>query len=147
MKSFFLMIGLMPNHTSQTLRVEVDGANAARSTRSAIDGRLSAADTRWMRYVRKLKAVAATLALAVGLVSQPAFAQLMAPGGPIGNSLGIGSGLGGVIRGTGPSYPNNSTTQLTPPTPPPPGGGLAPMGPPPTIFTARPPSYPNPLYR
>lgn len=88
----------------------------------------------------------AVLALAVGLVSQPAFAQLGAPGAPIGNSLGIGSGLGGRIGGTGPSY-LNGTTQPTLPTPPPPGGGLAPLSSPSTIFTARPPSYPGPLYR
>ena len=118
-------------------------ATPAASTRSAIDGRLSAADMRWMRYVRKLRVVA-TFALAVGLAGAPAFAQHVAPGGSIGNSLGIGSGLGGVIGGTGPSYPNG-TTQPTLPPPPPPGGGLAPMGPPPTISTARPPSYPKPL--
>ena len=87
----------------------------------------------------------AALTLAVGLASQPAFAQLRAPGAPIGNSLGIGSGLGG-LRGTGPSY-LNGTMQPTLRTTPPPGGGLAHMGPPSTIFTARPSSYPHPHYR
>jgi hypothetical protein len=90
------------------------------------------------------KAVAATVALAVSLVGQPAFAQHLVPGGPIGNSLGFGSGLGGVIGGTGPSY-SNGTTQPTLPAPPPPGGDHARVSPLPAIVTALPHSYPKPL--
>ncbi len=41
------------------------------------------------------------------LISAGAHAQGIAPGGPIGGSTGIGSGLGGVM-GTGPSWPNGT---------------------------------------
>lgn len=88
--------------------------------------------------------MAAALAFALGLAGATALAQGVAPGGPIGNSTGIGSGLGGVIGGTGPTYPNGTKPPTLPP-PPPPGGGTAPLGPPPTISTVRPPSYPKPL--
>ncbi len=58
------------------------------------------------------------------LIATSAFAQGVAPGGPIGNSTGIGSGLGGVTNGTGPSYPNGSSPSPQPTySPPPPGGG------------------------
>ncbi|HEY6979823.1 hypothetical protein [Reyranella sp.] len=92
--------------------------------------------------MRKLTAAAAVCAF--GVAATTALAQGVAPGGSIGNSTGIGSGLGGVIGGTGPSYPNG-TTQPTLPPPPPPGGSVAPLAPPPSISTARPPSYPKPL--
>ncbi len=82
------------------------------------------------------------LALALSLTSTAALAQGVAPGGGIGNTTGIGSGLG-TPGGTGPHFPSG-TTQPTLPPPPPPGGGLAPLLPPPTISTTRPPSYPQP---
>ncbi len=65
----------------------------------------------------------------------------VAPGGGIANSTGIGSGLG-APGGTGPHYPNG-TSQPILPAPPPPGGYGTPLRPP-SISTARPPSYPQP---
>ena len=99
----------------------------------------------WTPSYRKLSAVAAaTFTIAVGIVAQPACAQNVAPGGPIGNSLGFGSGLGGVIGGTGPTYPNG-TEQPTLPTPPPPGGSIGPSSSLPSIGSPRPYSYAAPL--
>lgn len=49
-------------------------------------------------------------------------AQGVAPGGPIGNSTGIGSGLG-TPGGTGPSWPNGTQPPTLAPPPPPGGGG------------------------
>lgn len=66
-----------------------------------------------------IRALLATLLLLVAIpVVQ---AQGVAPGGPIGGSTGIGSGLGNVPGGTGPSYPNGTTAPPSP-TPIPPGG-------------------------
>lgn len=90
-----------------------------------------------LRDLRKVVAVAAALT-----VDRTAFAQHVGPGGPISNSLGFGSGLGGVIGGTGPTYPNG-TIQPALPTPPPPGGGYAPVSALPPIVTAQPQSYPK----
>jgi hypothetical protein len=66
------------------------------------------------------------LVAAFGLTAATALAQGVAPGGGIGNSTGIGSGWGGVIGGTGPSYPNGTTAPATPQAIPP--GGLPPVG-------------------
>ena len=99
----------------------------------------------WMHRFRKSSAVAtATFTIVISFVARTACAQNVAPGGPIGNSLGFGSGLGGVIGGTGPTYPNG-TGQPILPTPPPPGGSIGPSSPLPSIGAARPYSYPAPL--
>jgi len=66
------------------------------------------------------------LLTAFGLTGATAAAQGVAPGGDFYNSTGIGSGLGGVIGGTGPTYPNGTAAPATPsPVPP---GGLPPVG-------------------
>jgi hypothetical protein len=90
-------------------------------------------------------------AVAWGLTATTAAAQGIAPGGPVYNSTGIGSGLGGVVGGTGPTYPNGTTAPALPPAVPP--GGLSPLGraepgpsfapPPPTDIVRRAP-YPQP---
>jgi hypothetical protein len=92
------------------------------------------------------------LMAALGLTATTATAQGVAPGGPFYNSTGIGSGLGGVIGGTGPTFPNGTTAPATRPAIPP--GGLPPLGridtgpplapPPPTAVITRSP-YPQPL--
>jgi hypothetical protein len=51
--------------------------------------------------------IATTVALALVFAGASTFAQGVAPGGPIGGSTAIGSGLGGVT-GTGPSWPNGT---------------------------------------
>jgi hypothetical protein len=71
-----------------------------------------------MRLMTRTFAVAL---LVTGLACTAAFAQGVAPGGPIGGSTAMGSGLGGVTGGTGPSYPNGTTAPRLP-TPIPPGG-------------------------
>jgi hypothetical protein len=61
-----------------------------------------------------------------GLIATAGHAQGVAPGGPIYNSTGIGSGLGNVPGGTGPTFPNGTTAPVLPrPMPP---GGLPPVG-------------------
>ncbi len=87
--------------------------------------------------------ILAIAALALALTGQMALAQGVAPGGPIGNSTGIGSGLGGVPGGTGPSWPNG-TTQPTLAPPPPPGGTPLRSTTSPTSSTGRPSAYPQP---
>ena len=92
------------------------------------------------------------LVVACGLAGTTAVAQGVAPGGPIYNSTGIGSGLGGVIGGTAPTYPNGTTAPAPGPAIPP--GGLPPLGridtgpslspPPPAVAVTRSP-YPQPL--
>ena len=79
------------------------------------------------------------LLTAFGLSGATAAAQGVAPGGGFYNSTGIGSGLGGVIGGTGPTYPNSTTAPATRSAVPP--GGLPPVGhidptpaPPPTLL-------------
>jgi len=60
------------------------------------------------------------------LLATAAHAQGVAPGGPIGGSTAIGSGLGGVV-GTGPTYPNGTNQSPQPTlTPVPPGGAPGP---------------------
>lgn len=70
-----------------------------------------------------MRRIAFAMALALGLQGSGALAQGVAPGGPIYNSTGIGSGTGGVIGGTGPTWPNG-TGQAPQPSPQnvPPGG-------------------------
>jgi hypothetical protein len=92
------------------------------------------------------------LMAACGLTAATAAAQGVAPGGPFYNSTGIGSGLGGVIGGTGPTYPNGTTAPAPRAVIPP--GGLPPLGridtgpslspPPRTDVIPRSP-YPQPL--
>lgn len=88
---------------------------------------------------------AAAAASVFAIVAQVALAQGVAPGGPIGDSTGIGSGLGGVTGGTGPTWPNG-TNQAPQPSisPPPPGGGTAPSPAPPAVSTTQPNYYPQP---
>jgi len=65
----------------------------------------------------------------------PTLAQGVAPGGPIGGSTGMGSGLG--IPGTGPSWPNGSNPAPQPVIPHiPPGGYPSPA--PPSSYTPQP---------
>ena len=65
-----------------------------------------------------------TAVTALALAGIPAFAQGVAPGGGIGGSTGIGSGLGGV-GGTGPSWPNGTNQAPQPPIYSVPPGGYA----------------------
>ncbi|MBV8391755.1 MAG: hypothetical protein JOY81_01100 [Alphaproteobacteria bacterium] len=85
------------------------------------------------------------LALASALPFVPGSAQGVGPGGPIGNSTGIGSGTG--VTGTGPAY-QNGTGQPTLAPPPPPGGSPVPRSSgsisPPSTLSSRPSSYPQP---
>lgn len=74
----------------------------------------------------------------------PALAQGVAPGGGIGGSTAIGSGLGGVV-GTGPSWPNGTNQAPQPPTYSVPPGGYGSPAPsstyaPPSASSAPPPS-------
>ena len=62
--------------------------------------------------------------VALVFAGAPALAQGVAPGGPIGGSTGIGSGLGGV-GGTGPSWPNGTNQAPQPSFPSVPPGGYA----------------------
>jgi hypothetical protein len=97
-----------------------------------------------MRLMTRLAAAIALVFLLTGAEALvPCMAQHVGPGGGIGNSTGIGSGLGGII-GTGPTYPNG-TTQPTLPTPPPPGGygGLRTSPPPATLIEPH-SHYPQP---
>jgi hypothetical protein len=75
-------------------------------------------------------------AVILALASATVFAQGVAPGGPIGGSTAIGSGLGGVTGGTGPSWPNG-TNQAPQPSAHsvPPGGYASPA--PPSTYTPR----------
>lgn len=74
--------------------------------------------------------IASTVTLVLSAV--PAFAQGVAPGGPIGGSTGIGSGLGGVVGGTGPTWPNGSNQAPQPQIYSVPPGGYPRPAPPPT---------------
>jgi hypothetical protein len=72
--------------------------------------------------MRRLLFLAAAWVLGIAMAQ----AQGIAPGGPVYNSTGIGSGLGNVPGGTGPSFPNGTTAPALPrPIPP---GGLPPVG-------------------
>jgi hypothetical protein len=64
------------------------------------------------------------VAAALALAGAPAFAQGVAPGGGIGGSTAIGSGLGGV-GGTGPSWPNGTNQAPQPSIQSVPPGGYA----------------------
>src|SRR5476651_1361037 len=98
------------------------------------------------------KTLVAAVLLSLVVAGTTAVAQGVAPGGPIGGSTAMGSGLGGVVGGTGPSYPNGTTA---PPSPTPiPPGGYPPVGhfdtarpnaaTPPAASTATPSRYPQP---
>jgi len=75
--------------------------------------------------------------VAIVLSGPSALAQGVAPGGPIGGSTAIGSGLGGVI-GTGPSWPNGTNQAPQPSIPSVPPGGYASPAPPSTYTPTRP---------
>lgn len=82
---------------------------------------------------------------ALALAAVPARAQGVAPGGPIGGSTGIGSGLGGVI-GTGPSWPNGTNQAPQPPAySVPPGGYPSPA--PSSTYAPPPPISGGSTYR
>ena len=91
-----------------------------------------------------------TVASVAGL-TVAAYGQGVAPGGPIGNSTGIGSGVGPGAIGTAPSFPNGTAQPTLPPPPPP--GGLPPSGraesaprlPQPGPHIQTPSRYPRPL--
>ena len=86
---------------------------------------------------------AAAIALILEGTGVASVAQGVAPGDPIYNSTGIGSGLGGVIGGTGPQYPNGTTPPTLTPAPPP-GGGVASSAAPPSISPSQPLPTPQP---
>lgn len=90
-----------------------------------------------MAFMRR---IAFAMALALCLQGVGALAQGVAPGGPIYNSTGIGSGTGGVIGGTGPTWPNGTgqAPQPSPQTVPP--GGYPTATPSPTYTPSPPPS-------
>lgn len=96
------------------------------------------------------------LTVAVLAEATVAHGQGVAPGGPVGNSTGIGSGVGPGAIGTAPRFPNGTAQPTLPPPPPP--GGLPPSGradgtprfPPPSPrlsspHVQTPPRYPQPL--
>jgi len=94
-----------------------------------------------------------SLLLTVAVVAEAvgAYGQGVTPGGPIGNSTGIGSGVGPGAIGTAPRFPNGTAQPTLPPPPPP--GGLPPSGrvnsaprlPPPGARVQMPSRYPQPL--
>src|SRR5688572_22203301 len=88
-----------------------------------------------MPMVRRF--VIGTAATALILISATAIAQGVAPGGPIGGSTGIGSGLGGVT-GTGPSWPNGTNQAPQPSIPSVPPGGYGSPAPSSTYTVPRP---------
>jgi hypothetical protein len=82
-------------------------------------------------------------------ITTAAHGQGIAPGGPVYNSTGIGSGIGNVPGGTAPIYPNGTTAPALPRAIPP--GGLPPVGridngfspaPPPASLMSRYPQQP-----
>jgi hypothetical protein len=92
-----------------------------------------------MPLMSNLFIVAATALMLVS-AGFHAHAQGIAPGGPIGGSTGIGSGLGG-INGTGPSWPNGSNQAPQPSIPSVPPGGYSHPAP---SFASPPSSSPYP---
>ena len=69
-------------------------------------------------------------AIVLALASGVAVAQGVQPGGPVYNSTGTGSGLGGVIGGTGPTWPPGPRPAPQPVIPSvPPGGYPSPGAP------------------
>jgi hypothetical protein len=71
--------------------------------------------------IRQMRRIASCAAVILALAGGSAVAQGVQPGGPVYNSTGTGSGLGGVIGGTGPTWPNgtNPAPQPTIPSVPP----------------------------
>jgi hypothetical protein len=82
----------------------------------------------------------AAAATTLMLISVGTHAQGIAPGGPIGDSTGIGSGLGGVM-GTGPSWPNGTNQPPQPSAPSVPPGGYGHLAP---SFSSPPAMQPSP---
>src|SRR5579871_1246051 len=81
-----------------------------------------------------MRTIACVAAVVLALASGAAVAQGVQPGGPIYNSTGIGSGLGGNVGGTGPTWPNGTNPAPQPVIPSvPPGGYPSPA--PPSTYT------------
>jgi hypothetical protein len=87
--------------------------------------------------IQVMRSIGLLTAIALALAGGNAFAQGVAPGGPIGGSTGIGSGLGGV-PGTGPSWPNGTNQAPQPSIPSVPPGGYASPAPSSTYTAPRP---------
>lgn len=100
-----------------------------------------------------MRRIACCAAVVLALASGMAVAQGVQPGGPVYNSTGIGSGLGGVVGGTGPTWPNGTNPAPQPVIPSVPPGGY-PSAAPPSTYTpprsttvapsVRPSPYPRP---
>jgi hypothetical protein len=87
-----------------------------------------------------MRRIACGAAVILAVASGTAAAQGVQPGGPVYNSTGTGSGLGGVVGGTGPTWPNGTNPAPQPVIPSvPPGGYPSPA--PPSTYT---PSSPGP---
>ena len=96
-----------------------------------------------------MRRIACGAAVILALASGTAVAQGVQPGAPVYNSTGTGSGLGGVVGGTGPTWPNGTNPAPQPVIPSvPPGGSPGPstsaphstyVGP-----SVRPSPYPRP---
>ena len=85
--------------------------------------------------IRQMRRIASCAAVILALAGGSAVAQGVQPGGPVYNSTGTGSGLGGVIGGTGPTWPNGTNPAPQPTIPSvPPGGYPSPA--PPSTYTA-----------
>ncbi len=81
--------------------------------------------------------IALCAAVILAVASATAAAQGVQPGGPVYNSTGTGSGLGGVVGGTGPTWPNGTNPPPQPTIPSvPPGGYPSPA--PPSTYTPSP---------
>jgi hypothetical protein len=77
-----------------------------------------------------MRRIACGAAVVLALASGTAVAQGVQPGGPVYNSTGTGSGLGGVVGGTGPTWPNGTNPAPQPVIPSvPPGGSPGPGAP------------------
>ena len=81
-----------------------------------------------------MRRIAYGAAIVLALASGVAVAQGVQPGGPVYNSTGTGSGLGGVIGGTGPTWPNGTNPAPQPVIPSVPPGGY-PSAAPPSTYT------------
>jgi len=85
--------------------------------------------------IRQMRRIASCASVILALAGGSAVAQGVQPGGPVYNSTGTGSGLGGVIGGTGPTWPNGTNPAPQPTIPSvPPGGYPSPA--PPSTYTA-----------
>ena len=93
-----------------------------------------------------MRRIAWSAAVVLALASGTAVAQGVQPGGPVYNSTGIGSGLGGVVGGTGPTWPNGTNPAPQPVIPSVPPGGY-PSSAPPSTYTAPRSTYIAPSVR